>query len=214
MKRIESRILWGILLIAGGLIFLLANLGLLIIDSIWPIVFAIPGFIFLYVFLTHRDNWWAIIPGMALLGLGTLIAFDELFPKVGDTLGGAIFMGSLAVSFLAVYLRTATREWWAIIPAGTLATLTLVIVSEELFRNSSLGGAIFMLGLAATFGLVYVLPSSGGRMHWAIYPASILGGIGVLILIGATPLGLIIGPAAIIALGLYLIFRTRSADEL
>jgi hypothetical protein len=214
MKRIEPRIFWGILLIAGGLLFLLANLGLLIIDNIWPVVFAVPSAVFIYIFLTHRENWWAIIPGLTLLGLATLIAFDQLFPSANENWGAAIFLGSLALSFLAVYIRTATHEWWAIIPAGVLGTIALVIVSEELLRSSTLGGAIFMLGLAATFGLVYVLPSPGGRMQWAIYPASILGGIGLLILIASTPLSGIIGPAAIIALGLYLIFRTRSADEL
>jgi hypothetical protein len=212
MKEIESRTFWGILLIVGGLLFLMQSLGLLMLDNLWPIIFAVPGAVFLYAFIRRRDNWWAVMPGMALLGIGALIAFDQIFPRARGTWGGAIFLGSLAVAFLAVYLRTGTHEWWAIIPAGVLGTLTATILLEPVLGSGFTGG-LFMLGMGATFTLVYLLPTQDGRMRWAIYPAAILGGIGVLILITATWLVGIIGPLAIIALGLYLILRRRDGQE-
>lgn len=212
MKHIESRTFWGILLIAGGMLFLLQSLGLIMLDNIWPVIFAAAGAVFLYAFVRQRENWWAAIPGMALLGIAATIAFTLIFPRANDNWSGAIFMGSLAVAFLAVYLRTMTREWWAIIPAGVLGTITAVIILEP-FLGDGFTGGLFMLGLGATFALVYLLPAREGRNRWAIYPASILGGIGVLVLITATWLIRILGPLAIIALGLYLIFRRRDRWE-
>jgi len=212
MKGIESRTFWGILLILGGLLFLGQSLGLMMLNNLWPVVFAVPGIVFLYTFVRQRENWWAAMPGMALLGIGTLIAFEQIFPRANDAWGGAIFLGSLAVAFLAVYLRTAGREWWAIIPAGVLGTLTSTILLEP-FLGDRFTGGLFMLGLAATFALVYLLPTPAGRMRWAVYPACILGGIGVLTVIAATQIMRVLGPLAIIGFGLYLILRRRDRGE-
>jgi len=212
MKGIESKTLLGILLIIGGLFFLMQSLGLLMLDDLWPIIFAAAGAVFLYNFVRQRQNWWAVIPGMALLGIGTLIAFDQIFPRANDAWGGAIFLGSLSAAFLAVYLRTAGHEWWAIIPGGVLGTLTITILLEPLLGDGFTGG-LFMLGLGATFALVYLLPTPAGRMRWAIYPASILGSIGVLTSIAATQVIRVLGPLALIAFGLYLILRRRDRGE-
>ncbi len=212
MKHLESRTFWGIVLIVGGVLFLLQSLGLLLLDNLWPIVFAVPGLVFLYTFFVERPNWWAAIPGMTLVGLGTLMAFEQIFPGANDAWGATIFLGSLALSFLAVYMRTAAREWWAIIPAGVLGTIAL-LVGFEPYMNGGVFAALFMLGLAATFTLVYILPTPSGRMRWAVYPATILGGIGVLTLISATWLSRLLIPAAIIAFGVYLILRRRDSGE-
>jgi hypothetical protein len=208
MKETESKTFWGILLIAGGLLFLMQSLGLLALTNFWPVIFAAPGAVFLYAFVRRRENWWAVIPGMALLGIGALIAFEQIFPRVGDIWGGAIFLGSLSVAFLAVYVRTLMREWWAIIPAGVLGSLTATIILEP-FLGERFTGGLFLLGIGATFALVYLLPTREGRMRWAIYPAAIVGGIGVLTLVAATQILRILGPLAIIIFGLYLILRRR-----
>lgn len=212
MKHLESRIFWGIMLIVGGVLFLLQSLNMLLLDNLWPIVFAIPGLIFMYTFLVERHNWWAAIPGMTLVGLGALIAFEQIAPEARSAWGATIFLGSLALSFLAVYLRTAARQWWAIIPAGVLGTIAL-LVGFEPYMDGGVFAALFMVGLAATFLLVYILPTPAGRRRWAAYPAVILAGIGVLILISATWLSRILIPAAIIAFGVYLILRRHDKGE-
>ena len=210
MKRIEPRIFWGILLIAGGALFLLENMGILPLDNLWPIIFLVPSIVFVYVFLTSRENWWAIIPGMATFGIAALIAFDQLFPRLPDTWGASIFLGSMAISFLGVFVRTGTAEWWAVIPMGILGSLAILTGLEPWIGGDVFGG-LFMLGIGLTFALVYLMPTREGRMRWAIYPASITGIIGLLIITASTRLISFIGPLAIIALGLYIIFR-RSTD--
>jgi len=210
MKRIEPRIFWGILLIVGGALFLLQNMGLFALDNIWPIIFILPGIVFLYAFVVSRENWWAVIPGMALVGVSALIAFEQLFPRLSDNWGASIFLGSLALAFLGVYVRTATAEWWAIIPMGILGSLACLIGLEAWLGGDAFAG-LFMIGIGLTFALVYIIPTREGRMRWAIYPASITGIIGLLILIAATHLIRFVGPLFLIALGIYIIFR-RSND--
>ncbi len=208
MKHLESRIFWGIVLIAAGVLFLLQNLGLPILDNLWPLVFGVAGLVFLYYFLTERHNWWAAIPGLTLLGLSALIAFERLFPKAHDNWGAAIFMASLSLSFLAVYVRTAAQQWWAIIPAGVLGALAMLIGFEP-YMPGGVFAALFLLSIAATFALVYLLPTPTGRMRWAAYPAVIVGGVGLFVLIGATWLSRVLVPLAIIAFGVYLLLRRR-----
>ncbi len=212
MKGIESRTFWGILLIVGGLLFLSQSLGLVILNTLWPVVFVAAGAVFLYAFAQQRQNWWAVIPGMALLGISALSAFYQIFPRTNDKWGGALFLGSLAAAFIAVYLRTGAREWWAVIPAGVLGTMATTVLLDPLLGSGFTSG-LFMLGIAATFALVYLLPAPSGRMNWALYPACITGGIGILTLVTATQIMRVLGPLAIIAFGLYLILRRRNGGE-
>jgi hypothetical protein len=212
MKRSEFRILWGLLLILAGVIFLLESLAIIDLEKVWPIIFAIPGAIFLYVFLRNPDDWWAVIPGFTLLGLTALIGMEELLPRAGGDLGAGIFLGSIGLSFLVIFFTTRAKQWWAIIPAGTLITLGLVVGFETILGGEAVGG-LFMLGLGLTFGLLYFLPTPEGRMKWALIPAGVLALIGVLLLTAAVDLFKYVWPAALVVAGAYLIYRALRVSE-
>jgi hypothetical protein len=64
LRRIDPRILIGSLLILGGLLALLDNLGIIRDASgvFWGIVFGGVGLVFLYVFITNAGNWWRLSP--------------------------------------------------------------------------------------------------------------------------------------------------------
>ena len=209
MKRFESPILWGILLIAGGILFLLQNLGILVIGSLfWLFLFGAAGLVFMSMFLTdYRANWWAAIPGFFLLGLAATIGLSQLAPQINAAWGGALFMGAIGLAFWAVYF--ANREhWWAIIPGTVMLTLALIVGFSSILENAGIDtGGVFMLGLGVTFGLISFLPSPQGRMKWALIPAAALLIIGLLITAAAAELVRFVGPAALILAGLYLIFR-------
>jgi hypothetical protein len=68
-------------------------------------------------------------------------------------------------------------------------------------------GSIFMLGLGATFLVLYLLPTAGGKNTWAIYPAVILIAIGVIVAIASSSLMRFAGPLALVAAGVYLVYR-------
>jgi len=209
MKKINTKfllpVIGGILLIAAGVVFLLNNLGLFQLD--WGLLigplFAIGGLVFLLVYILNTSEWWALIPGFVLIGIGTIIFMGQTLSPELNRFGGAVFMGFLGLPFLLIFI--AHREhWWALIPGGVLLSLALVILTEN---NSLLSGAILFLGMAITFFLVYILPKPAGKLSWALYPGGILGLIGVLMLFGVTDLMNYIFPVALVIAGGYVLYR-------
>jgi hypothetical protein len=203
----DLRVLWGVLLVVGGVLFLLQNLGYLrgFLSLLWALIAVAASAALLYVFLTHRDQWWAIIPGCALLGLAGAITLDGLLPAVGRTWSGPLFLGATALGFLVLYV-TDSERWWALIPGGVLLTLALVSFLSSIFRGLETGG-IFFLGLGLTFGLVSLAPTPRGRQQWALIPGAVLLVVGVVITIASMPLIRYLWPLVLILIGLYLVWR-------
>lgn len=203
MKNSRASLGMGALLVIIGLLFLLQNFGLLggLENIIWLVLFGAGGLAFLYVFSVNRENWWAIIPGFTLLGLAGLIGLGD---QLG-ALGGALFLGAIGLSFWVIYLLRRDF-WWAVIPAGTLTTLAVVAATADRIEGVAVGG-LFFLGLAATFALVYLLPTSEGRMKWALIPAGVLAIMGVLMLLSLGGIINYIVPAALILIGAVLVGR-------
>lgn len=205
-RWLESRVLWGLLLIAGGVLFLLQNLGLFeFSDLFWALLLGVGGLFFLSVFAQNRENWWALIPGMALIGVALVIASSRLAPAFGEAWGGSIVLGSLAVAFLAIY-AVDRRQWWAMIPGGVMATLTVITGLDSLLPGMETGG-LFMFGLALTFGFIAILPTPEGQQRWALIPAGILFVVGILITAAAGNLIAIIWPLFLIGAGGFLLLR-------
>lgn len=205
-STLQSRALWGLLLIAAGVFFLLESLDILQLGSAWSLVFAAGGVIFLVTFIGRREDWWAAIPGFALLGIGLLIGVDALFPELGETIGGGLFLGSLSLAFIAIALRTGGDQWWAVIPGGILLILSLLLAIEPYIGEEAFAGT-FLLGIAATFALVYVLPLPKGDTSWALIPAGILAVIGAIVLASATAWANLIWPIVLIAAGIFILVR-------
>ncbi|MFZ0534509.1 MAG: hypothetical protein WAM09_15135 [Anaerolineales bacterium] len=208
MKLLSSRLLWGLVLVVGGVLLLLDTFGIFKGGALfWTIVSGVAGVLFLSLYISNHDNWWALIPGIIFLAVAATIGLDSFLPGFSDTnLGGTIILGGIALSFLLVYLAER-GNWWAIIPAGVMTTIALVAVLDT--NTSSLAsGGIFFLGLGITFALVAILPTSVGKMRWAWIPAGILGLMGVLILIAAEDLINYIWPLALILAGIVLVARS------
>lgn len=207
MKWVWSRTLWGLLLIAGGMVFLLQNLGVLTFgDVFWGVLLGVGGIGFLSVYFTDRRNWWPLIPGIILLVLGVVIILDTLFPGLSGIWSGVVILGGIGLAFLAVYANNR-ENWWAIIPAGVMVTLAAVSFLDQYLTGLETGG-IFFLGLGLTFGLVAILPNLKGEMRWAFIPAGILFLIGLVMMAAVSSLVNYIWPLALILLGLFFIFRT------
>jgi len=199
-------IFWGLLLVVTGVLFLLDSMNVINIgEVIWGVLFGVGGLAFLTVYFSWRENWWALIPGFVLLAIGSLILLERTLPGGLGNWGGSLVLGGIGLAFLAVYL--SNREfWWALIPAGVMATLALVVGLENALGDVEVGG-VFFLGLALTFALVGLLPNPQGSMRWAFIPAVILGVIGLLIMVAMPTVINYLWALALIAAGLILLVR-------
>lgn len=213
MREYDRPMIGGLLLIGGGLLFLLANLGLIgpLAGLLWAGVFALGGGAFLAAYARNQAHWWALIPGCTLLGLGGLVALGELFPSFAAAWGGALFLGSISLGFWLIYL--AHREhWWAIIPGGTLLSVALIAgVANRVPGEQS--GALLFYGMALTFGLVYLSLPARPRQAWALLPAAVLLALGLMIQASFTAMIGVIWPALLIGFGLYLAYRALRAPR-
>ena len=218
MKRTDLNIIWGVLLIAAGVLFLLQTNGLLgdtasvAWQIVWAIVFAAAGVAFVWRFLIDRaGEWWAVIPGSALLGLALLLTMYLLGLAEGNAAWlVSVFLGSIALSFWVIYF-THREYWWAVIPGGVLFTLALVALVATWYEGEALG-SIFFFGMATTFGLVYLLPTPFGRMTWALIPAGVLAVLGLALLMAFTAIFEYVWAVVLILVGVYLLLRPRGGE--
>jgi hypothetical protein len=170
----DSELLWAVLFLAGSAAFawvyltnrsqwwaiipagVLLGLGLLLaVQSLFPsaggrwggsLFLAALGGTFLLIYALHRENWWAIIPGGAIMSTA-IVAAPGLAD--GDT-GGAVMMFGLALTFLAVSLVNTSegRMRWALIPAGVLGVIGLFVLLQAA-EWSNIVIAVVLLGLGA-----------------------------------------------------------------
>ncbi len=210
MKILESRILWGGLLILAGILFLVQNLGIFRVgDLFWVVLLGLAGVFFLSIFLQNKSNWWPLIPGLTLFSVGSIVLLNWVSPDYGERWSGSIILAGIGLSFALVYL-IARQNWWAIIPAGVLFTLAVIAGLEEFFPALGTAG-LFFLGLGLTFALVALLPNPQGEMRWAWIPGGILLLIGSIFLVAGENLLVYVWPIILIlAGGLFIIRAIRN----
>ena len=214
-ERREGATLLGVLLVIVGGLWLLDAANVVQLTAGWvALLFAVPGLMFAWAFVSSRDRWWAAIPAGALLGLAALIASAQASWLPTEAWSASLLMGGIGLGFLAVSLRTPER-WWAVIPAGVMLTMAVFIGIAPDF-DPMVAVAVLMYGLALTFVLVAVFPLETGRMRWPLVPAVVLGALGTIFAFGATDLLQAtqwIWPVAVIAVGLVLLLRTRGGGN-
>lgn len=180
MNSQRTNFLIGGLLLIAGILLLLLNYGVIgpFGEVVWSLLFVGGGVIFIAVYLSNRAQWWPIIPGMTLIGLGAIIFFSSTAIE-GDWVPALLF-GAIAFAFLIIYLSKPAENWWALIPAGVLASLGVPFLLPGGFNPG-----IFMLGMGVTFALVYVQGLARGlhrEFWWALIPAGVLALIGVFLM--------------------------------
>ena len=201
MRRIDPRLLLGVLLVVGGILSLLDVQGIISNGSgiFWGLIFGAGGLVFLYMMFSDPNNWWAAFPGFTLLGL----AASSFLPKSLQAYDGLVFFAGISLAFWWVYFSNRER-WWAIIPAGVLLTLGIVSVLDNISGLQT--GGSFFLGLGLTFVLVAILPGGSSRT-WALIPGVILLLFGALLGTPFSGLTQYLWPAVLIIVGVYLVFR-------
>lgn len=205
MKKDQSRVIWGSILILAGILFFLQEFQILgsAFEYLWLILMAAGSGAFLWMYFTKPEQWWAVIPGLTLLGL-TLVGLDNIFQIMpGNNWIGAVFLGSIGLAFWLVYLRKQ-EQWWAIIPGGVLLTLALEAGIESM---SGWGDVVFFLGLGITFALVAILPNQTHNTRWAYIPAGIMIALGLILIAPIQSVINYVWPVLLVGLGIFVLVR-------
>lgn len=177
-------IIWAVVLILGGAFLLAQNFGIFgnLSAPVWSVLFAALGVLFLLNFVTAPEQWWSLIPGCILLGLGVTTWLLERGDVPGD-LGGGVILLSIGLPFLLIYaVQTARRQkdfWWALIPGGVVTFIAvLTMLSSRI--NGEIIGTMVLWGIALPFWIVYL--ANRPKNWWAIIPG------GVMVVIGVIPI--------------------------
>ena len=210
-KKIMNTV-WGSVIIVLGILLLLITTNVIDIhfETTW-----LFGFLFFFGFIIfmglyfsmHRTQFWPLIPGIIMLGLSLLIISDKI--GLRDNAGAGLFMAFIGLSFLAVYLFHS-EHWWAIIPAGMVGSVSLVI-----FFGDVLGVGLMFLGMGTTFiALYFILSRTPDKHWWPLIPGSLLAFMGLMFLFfGPLEFGNYVLPVALIIVGIILIIRSLKAKK-
>jgi len=206
MIKNNWRIFLGGLLVILGIASFLDSLNIIPFSGLlWGVLFVLGGVAFIVYLFQNKKAWWAIIPGVVLIGLGFIILLSSLFPNFNDEIGGSIFFVAISIAFLIVYLMNQ-KFWWAIIPAGVMASLAATILVDGLTRFD--GGGVFLMGIALTFALLTVLPGLEGNRQWPLIPAGILFVVSLFALFEDFNLSTLVWAVILIVLGVFLVVRS------
>ncbi len=212
MKRLDMRLVGGVLLIVGGLFYLLNNLGIIRWGNlVWAAIAGVAAVALFAAVVRDRRQWWFIIPGMVLTAVTVVILLDYFAPTLEGKLSGALFLGLIGLAFWVIFALDR-KMWWAIIPGGALLTLAVIAGLDDVAGID--GGGVLFLGMGLTFGLLALVPiEDGRRARWPLIPAAALLLMGALFLVGFERALGYLWPAALIIGGLLLLaraWRTRA----
>lgn len=187
MGRARNVLIWGLVLLMAGLLFLLWNFGVFAgLGNTLPLVvagvIAALGVGFLAVYVARRQEWWNVIPGFLLLAVGGIV-YLSVRAVAAVWLGATLFFG-LALAFAVVYLGDRRERWWALIPFGTLALMGGIILLNGAALPVQTLGAVLFGGMGLVFLLVYLLAPQRPRFRWALVSAAVLLVMGVITLVG------------------------------
>jgi hypothetical protein len=197
-------------LIPGGVMLFIA-LTTLLVDNVggeWigTMFLFLIGLAFFAVYMNNRSHWWALLVAYVMFVLSIAPATASFGGNVAAYYG-AIFLFAIGLPFFVVYFRTEDN-WWAIIPAGSLTVLAVIVAAgiSGLINGDTQGGyvtAFLMGGLTVTFLIVWLR----NAQTWAKGVTIVLAALTVASLFLAAYTE-IFWPVALILSGAYLLFTT------
>lgn len=138
MTRTEtstSRLFFGLLLAALGVVLLLGNLGLLSVDfsRLWPLFPMSPGLVFLAIHFADRSSrtQWAVIPGTIIVYV-SLVLFLIAFNLVDMSIFWPLFPLAVGLAFLTMYAFGVREDHWPLYPGTILTGIAVIFLMNTL----------------------------------------------------------------------------------
>jgi hypothetical protein len=199
MSNKKNNLIWGLVLIFLGGLFLVESLGIIptFSQTAWAIGMgaACIFFIAVYVYSGKRDWGWLfpifITGGIAIVSALSLTNINSLWI-------GALFMAFISIPFWIVFLINRQENWWALIPGWATAVLTLIILVSEVWAGETIG-ALVMWSIALPFIVVYLRNRS---YWWALIPGFVMAGMGIVVLLASQSLEAVIGTFVMLVIAL------------
>jgi len=172
MKRLGHTFYWGIVLLFGGAILLLANMGEFDQWKFYIILAVIGigvlgGLFFLVAYFRDKKQWWLWTPATTLLTLaGVVYLGSQNLLSMAWLL--AILALGVGLGFLVAYLLDPAN-WWALIPWGILWTIGILTGVSPKLSSGELPGFFFI-----SLGIVAVLLYFVRRHKKEGWPAALL----------------------------------------
>jgi hypothetical protein len=195
----RHRAVWGGLLIVFGLMALVESITD-VTGWVWVAVLIVAGLGVFGVYRIDRSDRLLLIPAYVMWAVAGLIALVTLGVLPG-TLIATYVLTSIALPFLAVYLRHR-GQWWALIPAYVLLAIGLM---TALIGWNVLEGAWIATYVLTADALPFLVVYLRRREHWwALIPTYVLLAVGLMVgLIGQGVLsGLLIPAYVMFAIGI------------
>ena len=176
MKAKVISIIWGVLLILGGVLFLAQNLGYITTSTLlWAAVFGgLSVVFFVSYFASGVQNWGWLFPAVIFAASAINIEMVRL-GVTGNWMAIPVLLG-LALPFLVAFSLNPTSNRWALIPAWVFVVIT-VISQVAGWIPGEFVAAFILYSIAVPF-LVVFLWNRGNR--WALIPTFVLAGVGLI----------------------------------
>jgi hypothetical protein len=176
MNANKSSLFWGILLLVGGALALLDQLGYLenLDPMLWTGIFALISLLgFGFFAWSGWKAWGWLFPAGVFGGLAVTTWFAESGVD-NAAVASPLFFG-LIIPFAAAYLLDRQRNWWALIPGGVMLFLALTTILADSTRGEWIG-SLFLFMVAFSFLIVYL---TNARRIWALIVAYATGVVGI-----------------------------------
>ena len=113
MKKKWLSILWGIILIATGVLFMLNTMGILDFqywsNTSWALIFGAVAVLFLVTYLLQGvRNWGWLFPATVSAGIALVIGLNDT--ALGRLMGGAPILAAIAVPFLVAFFTDTQKN--------------------------------------------------------------------------------------------------------
>lgn len=200
MKNNWISLVWGILLILGGGLFLAQNLGYAeeFSNQVWMMIFAgVSVLFFATYFLLGVQHWGYLFPACIFGGTAITMALGEA--GVSSSAVGAPVIIGVGLPFLVAFGLDMRKNWWALIPAFIFGMITMLLFIADIASGEAIGTAV-LYSFALPFLVAYL--TNTRERKWALIPAYVFAVVGTLPMINTQVSGEIIGAFVMFAIGL------------
>lgn len=211
MKARSLNLVWGVILVLAGGLFLAQNLGYMeeLPLNTWVIIFSVLSLLFFVTYFVNgvREFGW-LFPAFIFAGLAVTMGLTNAGVESG-ALGFPVLIG-VAAPFVVVFFLNRKENWWALIPAWVLTMVALLALMSDRVQGN-LMGAFVMLAIGLPFLVVYLVNREN---WWALIPAGVMLAVAAIILISSQASGQFVAPLIMFAIALpFFVVYLRSGDN-